>query len=313
MYCQFGFLRECIWAKDIPRTLDELPSTLEETYARILKEIHDRNWKYAHTIFQCVAAASRPLRVDELSQFLAFDFKAESTPTFQADQLLGDPAKTVLTMCSSLLTVVKSEGHGSPVVQFAHFTVQEYLTSEPLKATDTISRFHVSMTSAHTTVVQGCLGLLLHLDKTVTEDSLKNFPLAEYAAKYWVAHAHIEDVSSKVEDGMKRLFDPNKHHLSVWLWIFDPVDGENQVIGPRTIHFEEPRGLPLHYATLCGLHDVVKFLIEEHSQDVNTRCFFNEETPLLVASRRGYADIAQLLLEHGADESAQNHLGVTPL
>ena len=311
MFCQFEFLRRCIRTKDIQRTLDELPKTLEGTYARILEEIDDQNWKYAHIFFQCVAAAFRPLRVDELSQFLSFDFEAESTPIFLDDQLPGDPADAVFTMCSSLLTVVKPEGQDSPVVQYAHFTVKEYLTSTRLaEAKDTISRFHVSMTPAHTTVAQGCLSLLLHLDETITDDSLEKFPFAEYAAENWVAHAQIEDASLKLEDGMKRMFDPSKCHLSVWVWIVDPEDLMRRFY--YGFH-DEARATPLLYATFCGMHDIVKFLITEHSQDVNARGFDLEETPLHVASRRGHADIAQLLLEHGADRNAQNNKSHTPL
>jgi hypothetical protein len=65
-----------------------------------------------------------------------------------------------------------------------------------------------------------CLGILPHLDK----DSLKDFPLAEYAAEHWVDHARFEDVSQNVEDGMKQLFDPSKPlkpHLAVCVWIYD--------------------------------------------------------------------------------------------
>ena len=308
MYCQFEFLRKCVpRTEDIQRALDGLPETLDGTYARILEEIDKPTQKDAHIFFQCVAAASRPLRVDELSQFLAFDFEGEVTPTFLADRLPEDPADAVLTMCSSLLAVVKPEGYDFPVVQFAHYSVKEYLTSTRLAdAKDTISRFHVSMISAHTTVAQGCLGLLLHLDETFTEDSLENFPLSKYAAEYWFAHAQIKDVSLKVEDEMKRLFDPSKYHLSVWVGIYNPLDGIK-------VYDEEAWATPLHYAASCGLHDVIKFLIVEHHQDINAGSFFFGETPLHVASRVGRADIAQLLLAHGADGNTQDDKKRTPL
>jgi hypothetical protein len=160
--------------------------------------------------------AARPLYVEELANILAFNFEVESTPTFRAERRSEDPVHTVLSTCSSLLAVV--DVGGSRVVQFAHFSVKEYLTSARLaKAKDTISRFHVFMTPAHTTIAQACLGILLHLDENITKDSLKDFPLVEYAAEHWVGHARFENVSSNILDMMKRLFDPRKHHLSVWL------------------------------------------------------------------------------------------------
>jgi hypothetical protein len=187
-----------------------------------LEEIDEQNWYYAHRLFQCVAAASRPLCAAELAEFLAFDFEAGSTPKFLADWRSEDPENKVLSICSTLLVVVKPFW-GSPVIQFAHFSVKKYLMSTRLSETkDTISRFHVSMTAAHTIVAQACLGFLLHLDENITKDGLKDFPLAEYAAKHWVDHARFESVSSNVHDGMKCLFDPRQRHLSVWVWIYDP-------------------------------------------------------------------------------------------
>jgi ankyrin repeat protein len=308
VFCQLIYLRRCIPGR-IRRALDELPETLDETYARSLQEIDEQNREYAHRLFQCVAAASRPLLVSELAEFLAFDFEAGSTPTFLADWRPEDPTHTVLSVCSSLLAVVEPEG-GSPVVQFAHFSVKEYLTSARLaKATDTVSRFHVSMTRAHTIVVQACLGVLLHLNEDVTKDSLEEFPLAQYAAEYWAGHARFEDVSLKVHDGMKRLFDPSESHLSAWVWIRDPESG-NQILTERPV---EARATALHYAALCGFHDVALFLVVEHSQDVNARGFSGKETPLHLASRHGHEKVARILLEHGVDTEARDEGSWSPL
>jgi ankyrin repeat protein len=275
-----------------------------------LEEIDKQNWKYARRLFLCIAAASRPLIVNELAEFLAFDFDAGPTPKFLADWRPEDPGHTVLSICSSLLAVVKPPD-GPPVVHFAHFSVKEYLMSSRLaEAKGTISRFHVSMTSAHTIVAQACLGVLLHLDKNVTEDSLKNFPLAEYAARHWVGHARFENVSSRVQDGIQRLFDPSKSHHSVWVWVYDPI--YHYYSSGRSELPEKARATALHYAAFCGMHDVAAFLIVEHSQDVNARGFF-EEAPLHEASRHGHADVARLLLEHGADVQSRDDDECTPL
>jgi ankyrin repeat protein len=311
VFCQLVYLRRCIPAR-IRRALNELPETLDETYARTLEDIDEQNWEYAHRLFQCVAAASRPLLVNELADILAFDFEAGPTPTFLASWRPEDPEHSVLSVCSSLLAVVKPR-RGSPVVQFAHFSVKEYLTSARLaKAKDAISRFQVSMTAAHTIVARACLGVLLHLDENITRRRLEKFPLAKYAAEHWVGHARFESVSSSVQDGMKRLFDPtSRSHLSVWIWICDPDYSWDR--SGLTKRPEKARATPLHYATFFGLHNIATFLIVEHSQDVNARSLHKDETPLHVASRGGHADIAKLLLEHGADVEVQDDLKCTPL
>jgi hypothetical protein len=254
-------------------------------HARTLEEIDEQNWDYAHRLFQCVAVASRPLRAEELAEFLAFEFKPGSTATLLADWRSEDPENVVLSICSTLLVVVKPHS-GPPVIQFAHFSVKEYLTSARLAETkDSISRFHVSMTPAHTIVTQACLGVLLHLGENITEDglktSLKDFPLAEYAAEHWVDHARFENVSSKVQDEMKCLFDPNKSNLEVWVWIYGP--GEPWRRSERTELPVWASGTPSHYAAACNMHDIATFLIVEHSEDVNAYGFNWEETLLLVS------------------------------
>ena len=286
-----------------------MPDTLDETYARTLEDIGDQNWECAYRLFQCVAVASRPLRVEELAEFLAFDFEEGSTPAFLAEWRPDDAAHAVLSTCSSLLAVVNVGRY--PVIQFAHFSVKEYLTSGRLaEAKSTISRFHVSMTPAHTIVAQACLGVLLHLDENITKDGLEDFPLAEYAAEHWVGHARIENVSSNVHDGMKCLFDAGQRHLSIWVWIYDPEEPSGRYW--RSQRPSQARETSLHYAALCGIHDIVTFLIVELSQDVNARSL-NEETPLHVASREGFVELARILLKHGADIEAWDERERSPL
>ena len=290
-----------------------MPETLDETYERTLGEINKANWKFAHLLFQFVAVASRPLRVEEIAELLAFDFEAEPIPKFHEDWRLEDPVDAVLSACSSLLAVVEVEG--SPVIQFSHFSVKEFLTSTRLAgATDIIHRrYHVSMTPAHTLASQACLGTLLHLDKDViTRDSLKDYPLAEYAAEHWVYHARSEDVSRNVEDGMKQLFDPSKPHLMVCIWILDP---ERPWLN-RKYQNERPSptpGSPLHYAAFWGLHSIVHFLVIELSLDVDSRSVTYGRTPLHLASQNGHKQVAFFLLQCGAYVSAQDKRRGTPL
>ncbi len=283
--------------------MNELPETLDETYERTLQEIDEQNWEFAHRLFQCVAVASRPLLVEELAELLAFDFDAEAIPTFLPNWRPEDPGQAVLSTCSSLLSIVNALG--CLVIQFSHFSVKEYLMSPRLsKAADGVSRFYVSMADAHTIVAQACLGCLLHLGEKVSVSHLQKFPLAEYAARNWIAHARFENVAESMQDGLKRLFDERRPHFAVWVWIYDPRAPWRRA--RRSESPCQPKGSPLHYAALCGLHDTVKFLIIERSQDANTRGFDDNETPLSGASREGHLKVAEVLLELGADVKAQD-------
>jgi ankyrin repeat protein len=278
-----------------------------------LREINEANWEFACRLFQCVSVASRPLRVEELAEFLAFDFKAGRIPEFHEDRCLEDPANQLLSTCSSLLSIVNVEGF--PVIQFSHASVKEFLTSTRLAETSDkiIRRYHISMTPAHTLAAKACLGILLHLDENITINSLQKFPLAKYAAKHLVDHARFENVyvSPSIEDGMKQLFDPNKPHLAVWVWIYDPEEPWHR--GQRGERPSPPSGTPLHYAAHYGLDGIVKYLVIEHAQDVNARGLYKKSTPLHRASARGHVTVVRVLLEHDADVTAQNEDGSTPL
>jgi hypothetical protein len=252
--------------------MGELPESLDETYMRTLQEIENTNWEFAHRLLQCVAVASRPLSVEELAEFLAFDFEAGTIPQFHEDWRLDDPVQAVLSICSTLLAVVEVCGRGR-VVQFSHFSVKEFLMSARLAESIDITcrRYHISITPAHTLITQACLGILLHLDKDVTLDSLRNFSLAEYAAEHWVDHMRFEGVLRNAEDGLKQLFDPSKSHLAVSVWIHGPrwPPSSNFSLQPRSARPMRLRGTHLHYAALYGFHTLIQFLIIKHSQDVD--------------------------------------------
>jgi ankyrin repeat protein len=302
---------DCIPAR-LPQALDELPKSLDETYERTLQRIKEEKWEFAHRMFQFVSVASRPLHVKELADLLAFDFEAGPIPKFHKDWCQEDPVYAVLSTCTTLLSIVNYQG--SPVIQFSHFSVKEFMTSTRLaEGTDIISRrYHISMTPAHTLVAQACLGILLHLDKDVNRDSLKDFALAEYAVEHWVDHAQFEDMSRSVDDGMKQLSDPSKPHFAICVWIYELAVS----IWPRMTRNETPPPLPhtsLHYAASWGLHPVVEFLIIKHSQDVCSRDSTDNATPLDLASQNGHVKAARMLIERGADPTAQNKHGQTPL
>jgi hypothetical protein len=87
----------------IRRALDELPTSLDETYARALQDIPKETWGYAHCLYQCLVAAVRPLRVEELGEIFAIQFDSDSKMTFKIEESLRpeNAEDAVLSACST--------------------------------------------------------------------------------------------------------------------------------------------------------------------------------------------------------------------
>jgi hypothetical protein len=280
--------------------LEKLPKTLDETYERVLKDINEDNRDHARRLLHCLAVAIRPLRVEELAEILAFDFDdvQGGAPKFHAGWRWKDHEEAVLSTCSSLIAIVYN--HHSRVVQFSHFSVKEFLTSDRLaSSTRDVSRYHILPRPAHTILAQACLGFLLHFDNHNDEENALHFPLAEYAAEHWVAHAQFEDVASRVKDGMQTLFDPDKPHLVTWVRICNIDDFALSDI-PNS----------LYYAALCGFHGLVEHLVINHPQLIHAcQCDF----PLVAALLGQHFHVVEFLLRHSGGVDVQATDEMTPL
>lgn len=312
MFCQLETLRRC-FPPSIRRLLDELPTTLNETYERILMEIPEEKWKHAHRLFQCLIVSFRPLFVEELAEVLAIRFDSETAPDLIMGWRPENMEDAILSVCSSLISVVKVDA--SLVVQFAHFSVKEYLTSDRLVMAQarSVLRYYAPTDTAHTILAQACLSTLLELDEHIDKERVKNYPLAFYAARHWFDHARIGDVSPWMRECMERLFDPDRPHFSAWIWLHDV----NQCSWTRSMEDmsdrpSEPYATPLYYSAACGIRGLAERLIVVHPDDVNPP-EGSIWAPLRVAVEKGYFDVAHMLLEHGANVNVRGYDNWTPL
>ena len=222
VFCQLEVLRHCL-PPSIRDTLDDLPSTLDETYNRVLKEIKKPNRVHAIRLLQCLVVAIRPLRVEELAEVLAVDFgDEEGIPKLNPNWRWRDEEQALLVSCSSLIAIVESDE--LRVVQLSHFSVKEFLTSARLAASSgDISRYHLDLEPAHIILAQACMGVLLRSDVDGAEggEGGNISPLARYAAQHWVTHAQNEKVSSSIRKAMEYLFDADKPYFAAWVRLYD--------------------------------------------------------------------------------------------
>jgi ankyrin repeat protein len=286
----------------ILKALNELPTTLDDTYERALQGVPKEKWQHAHRLFQCLVAAIRPLRVEELAEILAIRFDPDQAPSLMEGWRPEYPEEAVLSACSTLITIVENDG--SKIVQFSHFSVKEYLTSDRLWTSGirNFCNYHIPLDAAHTTLARACLTVLLQLDETVDKERLATFPLAFYAAQHWIAHAKFEDVALRIQDDMERLFNPRGPYLAAWVWIHEVDRGyvRGSVSALRKQRPSPPNATALYYASLCGLSGLVNYLIYTHREDVNANSGYLG-TPLHAASYKGHIDVVHVLLDYGAN------------
>jgi ankyrin repeat protein len=281
------------------RVLRELPETLDQAYGQTLDSIDKANPGHSHHLFQCLTAAVRPLRVEELAQVLAIDFGARVNSGWR---MMDQQAKPVLSTCSRLISIDSSQ-----VVQFSDFSVKEYLTSKRLAdSSGDDSRHHITLQSAHMTLAQACLGVLLSLNDQSKRSSLGDFPFAKYAANHWGDHVRFKRVSfeSRIRDTLEHFLRGDKPHWNAWHRFRD----DDKRLSPSA----DVIPTPLFYAAFYGLSETVKRLIEKHPEHVNPRGH-SAATPLYGALMGNQFDVAQLLYDYRANVNIQDSSGRTLL
>ena len=316
MFCQLEILRDCL-PSSVRRFLNELPESLDETYERVLREIKKPSRDHARRLLQCLVVAIRPLGVEELAEVLAIEFDdAEEIPKLNPSWRWEDQERALLTSCSSLIAIV--DAGDSRVVQFSHFSVKEYLTSGRLAtSSQDVSRYHIALEPAHTTLAQACLSVLLQLgDHDEQDDVEKNGPLAGYAAQYWVRHAQFEDVASRIK-GMDYLFDLDKPYFAAWRRLHDIDINPSSEFSPSVFYDFTPfvrsdANTSLYYAALCGFTDLVERLMVKHPQHLNTISGYYM-TPAVAALAGRHFQLAQVLHRNGSSVTPRGWSNNTPL
>lgn len=168
--------------------LDNSPRTLDDTYTRILNTMPDYNKPRAFQILQFLVYSEQLLTVDEAAETIAVDL--HKSPHCDPKNRMPVPAE--VSRCSSLIIIVDAQSSNNStgtgkILQLAHLSVREYLTSNRVAGKLV---YHFEETLASATVVQICLAYLANLDMSDRPANIRrNWPLAQYASRYWMSHA----------------------------------------------------------------------------------------------------------------------------
>jgi hypothetical protein len=119
--------------------------------------------------------AIRPLLVEELAEIFAIRRNKTGPPAFNPAWRPGNPEEALISACSSLIAIVDRDG--SRIVEFSHFTVKQFLTSDRLAASEErLSYYHILPEPAHALLAHACLSVLLQLDDKIDRNAIAHFP-----------------------------------------------------------------------------------------------------------------------------------------
>ncbi|KAK2765812.1 pfs domain-containing protein [Colletotrichum kahawae] len=293
--CQLEALEKCPDPLSLRQTLQSLPRTLDETYARVLNRIPPEFEQNAMRILQFLVFSERPLRVEEAVDVIAVVIR--NKPRFDAKDRMPQ-ADEISIYCSSLVAVVTRGEDGDNRVkelQLAHFSVKEYLLSDRLQ--QNISRTFV-VAQARASITEICLTYLLDLDHSLSLVSVRqSYPLAQYAARYWISHA-IQAETGRVHDLIREFcLDEESPQISYRLYNPD-TPWETK---PESSQTDEI--VVLYYVACGGIVSAVEDVLK-NGADVNAQGG-RYGNALQAASERGHQEIIQMLLNNGADVNAQ--------
>lgn len=184
--------------KAIRQALYGFSLDLDEMYEVILIRIPEGDKALAIRVLQCLVCSIRPMTIEEVAECVSIEL---GDITLDPSEKLNDP-EDILDICGGLVCLTGD----TRILGLAHFSVQEYLTSERI-AGSPASSYQINQKVTHIEFAKFCLTYIsfenFDFGPCDTDDELKyrfeRYPLFEYAAHNWQRHARKDDKNEDTE------------------------------------------------------------------------------------------------------------------
>ena|ERR1700760_335501 len=287
------------------KALEELPTDLNETYAKMLSRIPENDQVIVKDSLQWLCYACRPVKLVELCEAVMYD---EGEPKMDAESRL-QPLEILLHICQGFVVLDPV----SLTVSFAHPSVRDFLTLTKVPSRDV--NFKMDREEAYRTIVSKSISYIMmdcftHGFSDIQDHCrlVEEYPLLEYAALWphfvsesrrfllGIRHAQLEQVMN--------LFNTyeleNGGNFSCWIACIYP--GANRDTIRSTT--------PLYCAAAFGMEHIVSTILksdkEVHIDALGGR---HRCTALCVASYNGHSEVVRLLLDKGANPNTKDKEG----
>jgi ankyrin repeat protein len=278
--CQLPTLEDCLDLPMLEKRLATLPSTLAETYSRILENIPDDYRPNAIKILQFLTYSYYPILLEEAVDIIATD--PTKDPPFEARNRMRK-AKETLLLCSSLVSPVawlSAQTKKRIEIRLAHSSVKEFLRSG---ATKLEFCQQLREDAARASIVQVCLAYLSSLKLRGELQRIRlDYPLAEPSAEIWMSSAAAAESNEGAKDTIVKFFTKGSRGYANWLRLQRRVDSDGQA--------------RFSLVARLGLYQTMEVLLQSNDHDPIEAHDFR--ITLLTATRAGNSRLFKLLLQH---------------
>ncbi|KAL6690574.1 ankyrin repeat-containing domain protein [Trichoderma pleuroticola] len=190
---QLEALRHLSSELEVREALQNLPTGLDATYNRVLESIPPHFQERVIHSLKWLAFSRKVLCIEELVEI--FTIRPHNDVPFNETERPFAPADT-LKYFSGLVITQEDKTYSRTQIRLVHFSLKEYLISTRITQGPTLA-FSFTEINAQLSIVQSCLAYLNHLNHWVASHAAKrldgntineSYPLAKYAANYWMAH-----------------------------------------------------------------------------------------------------------------------------
>ncbi|KAK2478562.1 hypothetical protein H9L39_11050 [Fusarium oxysporum f. sp. albedinis] len=331
---QLERLKDCINKEEVNTTLETLPTTLQETYYRLLNELTNTRRKYVIRILQCLAYSDIPMELEAAVDALAINLTAPPGSRFimkeqiclvyflEMDCSLTD--KELMRTHHLLPFAVDSwlrdaSCRGSRLSTFTHLSMELFsnhvLFKRWRKFIETRMNDkhgwlrrrlpkHDQVFYASWSGDQSCVKQLIDASAKGVTTAWRLDPALHPASEF----GRLETVALLVREGA----DVNAKGRTLDVLCTAVKAGHTDTIallikeGANVNAQQEYWGNALQLASESGRLDIIELLIKEGA-DVNAHS--SDATALFSASDSGHLDIVMHLVEEGADVNTQTRYG----
>ncbi|KAL2674068.1 hypothetical protein Neosp_012514 [[Neocosmospora] mangrovei] len=295
---------------EILDTIPALPKGLHPIFARMLHQIESDQRQTSSLIFKWVALAKEPLTFDELAAAIGVQ---PGHPNMSSERTIQD----MVAICQPFL----KEDYNHNQVLFVHQSAKEYLLRNEHDTDQVLEGFRITAGQGHAALAHKCLLVLedcalqhtdLKFNKLIGK---KEYRLLYYAILHWPNHARLASRDATY------LFNPDRPFFkqpstvqSKWMKAYSELKQNHRRIVPQK---------SLHMASYLSIFPWVEIALQwDRSTPRGVRLWRSRKpmqstddglTPLGWAVESGDENMAQYLLDSGADVDATNGWGETAL